>query len=64
MESVLKLKDGTRIGYFYLGCMLIVVAYGGEGGASQVALMVKNPPAKARDERGMGSIPGLEDPLE
>ena len=26
---------------------------------SQVALMVKNPPANARDVRGMGSIPGL-----
>ena len=39
------------------------MAYGGEGGASQVALMVKNPPAKAGDERDTGSIPGLEDPL-
>ena len=25
---------------------------------SQVALVVKNPPAKARDIRGLGSIPG------
>ena len=27
--------------------------------ASQVALVVKNPPASARDVRDMGSIPGL-----
>ena len=40
------------------------MAYGGEGGASQVALMVKNPPAKAGDERDTSSIPGLEDPPE
>ena len=33
-------------------------------GASQMALMVKNPPANAGDTRDMGSIPGLEDPLE
>ena len=34
--------------------------------ASQVALVVKNLPAKARDERDMGSIAGWgqEDPLE
>ena len=32
--------------------------------ASQVALAVKNPSANARDIRGMGSIPGLETPLE
>ena len=28
-------------------------------GASQVALVVKNPPAKAEDRRDVGSIPGL-----
>ena len=28
-------------------------------GASQVALVVKNPPANAGDIRGVGSIPGL-----
>ena len=28
--------------------------------ASQVALVVKNPPASAGDVRDMGSIPGLE----
>ena len=28
-------------------------------GASQVALVVKNPPANAADIRDMGSIPGL-----
>ena len=33
-------------------------------GASQMALMVNNPPANAGDTRDMGSIPGLEDPLE
>ena len=37
-------------------------------GASQVALMVKNPPASAGDLRDAGLIPGLmqdwEDPLE
>ena len=27
--------------------------------ASQVALVVKHPPANARDKRGEGSIPGL-----
>ena len=29
-------------------------------GASQVALVVKNPPANAGDVRGMAGIPGLE----
>ena len=29
------------------------------GGASQVVLVVKNPPAMAGDRRGVGSIPGL-----
>ena len=29
-----------------------------------MVLVVKNPPAKAGDTRDMGSIPGLEDPLE
>ena len=29
-------------------------------GASQVALVVKNPPARAGDIRDTGSIPGLE----
>ena len=35
-------------------------------GASQVALVVKNPPANAGDERDVGSIPGLtlEDEIE
>ena len=33
-------------------------------GASQVAPVVKNPPANAGDIRDVGSIPGLEDPLE
>ena len=33
-------------------------------GASQVALVAKNPPANAGDTRDVGSIPGLEDPLE
>ena len=28
-------------------------------GASQVALVVKNPPAKAGDIRDVGSVPGL-----
>ena len=32
--------------------------------ASQVALMVKNLPASARDIRDAGSIPSQEDPLE
>ena len=30
----------------------------------QVALVVKNPPASARDIRDIGLIPGWEDPLE
>ena len=30
-----------------------------ESGVSQVALVVKNPPASARDLRDAGSIPGL-----
>ena len=29
-----------------------------------MVLVVKNPPANARDIRDMGLIPGLEDPLE
>ena len=33
-------------------------------GASQVALVVKNPPANAGDRRDVGSIPRLGDPLE
>ena len=32
--------------------------------ASQLALVVMNPAANARDVRGMGSIHGLGDPLE
>ena len=32
--------------------------------ASQVALVIQNPPADAGDIRDMGSIPGWEDPLE
>ena len=32
--------------------------------ASQVVLMVKNPPAGVGDIRDTGSIPGVEDPLE
>ena len=32
--------------------------------ASQVALVVKNPPANAGDIRDVGSIPGSKDPLE
>ena len=32
--------------------------------ASQLALVVKNLPANARDARGAGSTPGLEEPLE
>lgn len=32
--------------------------------ASQVALIVKNPPAKAGDARDMPSFPGCEDLLE
>ena len=33
-------------------------------GASQVALVVKNPSANAGDVRGVGLIPGWEDALE
>ena len=32
--------------------------------ASQVVLMVKNPPANAEDARNSGSIPGSGNPLE
>ena len=32
--------------------------------ASQLALVLKNLPANARDARGAGSTPGLEEPLE
>ena len=32
--------------------------------ASQVALVVQNPPSSAGDVRDTGSIPGSEDPLE
>ena len=32
--------------------------------ASQVALLVKNPPGNAGDLRDAGSTPGREDPLE
>ena len=32
--------------------------------ASQLALVVKNPPGNAGDLRDAGSIPGGEDPLE
>ena len=34
------------------------------GGASQVALMIKNLPAKAGDKRDVGSIPGSRRSLE
>jgi len=33
-------------------------------GASQVVLVVKNPPANAGDRKDMSSIPELGDPLE
>ena len=32
--------------------------------ASQVALVVKNPPANGKDPKDTGSITGWEDPLE
>ena len=32
--------------------------------ASQVVLVVKNPPANSGDERDTGLIPGQQDPLE
>ena len=32
--------------------------------ASQVVLVVKNPPANAGDKRDVGSVLGQEDPLE
>ena len=32
--------------------------------ASQVALVVKNPPASAGDVRGAGSVPGSRKPLQ
>ena len=35
----------------------------GDGGTSQVALVVKSPPANAGDSRDAGSIPGSDDPL-
>ena len=35
-----------------------------ELGASQMALVVKNPPANTGDVRDVGSIHGWEDPLE
>ena len=38
--------------------MAIVINYKAKG-ASQVALVVKNPPANAGDSREAGSIPGL-----
>ena len=41
-----------------------LIALNGTLWASQVALVVKNPPANVGDTRIGGSIPGLEDPLE
>ena len=32
--------------------------------ASQVVLVIKDPPANAGDARGAGAVPGLDDPLE
>ena len=40
------------------------VVYIHNGGASQGALVVKNPPANAGDVRDSGSILGQEAPLE
>ena len=40
--------------YFFSGLLTIA------GGASQVALVVKNPPANAGDIRDMGLFPGSE----
>ena len=37
---------------------------GWEDPLEKVALVVKNPPAKAGDRRDVGSIPAWEDPLE
>ena len=48
----------------YLQCQCILVADRTVLVASQVALVVKNPPANAGDTRDLGSIPGQEDPLE
>ena len=35
-----------------------------KNGASQVVLVVKNPPANSEYIREVGSVPGWEDPLE
>ena len=40
------------------------ITLGGRNGASQVALVVKNPPASAGDVRDEGSIPGPGKALE
>ena len=55
----LELKNTTPAGYS--GQKLLHFWWGPEskgGGASQVGLVVKNPPANAGDARDAGSIPG------
>ena len=48
----------TEKGILYVLCIICVsnIQYG----ASQVAQVVKNPPASAEDIKDMGLIPGLE----
>ena len=45
--------------FWFLGILSRVVVI-----ASQLTIVVKNPPANAADIRDVGSIPGLEDSLE
>ena len=44
---------------FLFGCYILIQCYGEKNQASQVALVVKNPPATVGDPRDLGYIPGL-----
>ena len=54
-SNVIYISQLLIISYMYKYTHTHIYAY---MGASQVALVVKNPPANAGDIRDMGSIPG------
>ena len=59
-----NLKNNLKIIYIYSFQILYIYIKYIYTEASQVTLVVKNPPADTRDARIMNSIPGQDDPLE
>ena len=54
-ECRVALKHTKPITAMDIICIVLIL----RGGASQMVLVIKNPPANARDRRDLGSIPGL-----